>query len=100
VAHLRLEELELALPARLGRVHRDVGIAHHLLRPDLGMPADCDPDARADDDLHRLDLERLLEPLADPPGDSRDLVEILDPFEQDGEFVSCEAGERVPRPHA
>ena len=100
VAHVRLEHLKAAFPARLRRVHRDVRVAQQVFGAGVRGLAEGDPDARTRRDLHLVDLERRLQPRADPFRDRDGRPLVVEVVEQDRELVPREARERVARAHA
>ena len=101
VVHRGLEDLVAALARLLRHVHRDVGVAQELLRassPPSPVPSDDgDADARADEDLLALEVERLLQHLHDPVGDVRGPDALPAVLEQDRELVAAQPGRRVGR---
>ena len=84
----------------LGLVHGRVGVAQQLLGGDLALAAvgDRDADARAQEPLAPVELERALDLGGDAVGDPAQIGEAHDPLEQDHELVPAEAGDRVAGP--
>ena len=104
VVHLGFEDLIPVLPRFLRDVHRDVGVAEELLRSlrtDRPVRTRArDPDARPDEDLLPVELERSVQRLEDPNGDVGRTDALATVLEQDRELVATEAGRRVRRPEA
>ena len=104
VVHLGFEDLIAVLPRFLRDVHRDVGVAEELLRSlrtDRPVRTRArDPDARPDEDLLPVELERSVQRLEDPNGDVGRTDALATVLEQDRELVATEPGRRVRRAEA
>ena len=104
VVHLRFEDLIPVLPRFLRDVHRDVRVPEELLRSlrsDRPVRTRArDPDARSDEDLLPVELERRVQRLEDPVGDVGRTDALATVLEQDRELVATEAGRRVRRAEA
>ena len=95
--HRGVEHGVAALAVGLRAVHRDVGVAHHLLRRGL-RGRERDPDRGADEQLAPVDHERRLQAVQDALGDDRGLARVADVVEQERELVAGEPGDGVVRP--
>ena len=101
LVHRGLEHLVAVLAPLLGHVHRDVGVAHQRLDVvDLGVVGlrDRDPDARPDEHLLVLEVERPVERLDQPLGDVGRADRIAAVLEQHRELVAAEARRGIGRP--
>jgi hypothetical protein len=103
VAHGVVEDHVRGAPVGLGAIERGVRVAEHVGGAGVARRAQRDADARGGEDLLALERERLRELLTDPLGDEGGIAIVLEPGQQDGEFVSAEprdgagADPRVPR---
>src|SRR5215203_1952794 len=106
--HARAEHLVAVLAAPLGRVHRQVSPAQDVLGPSLvkvlvgvfDRAAIGDTYAGAREDLSSTELERRLQALQDPCGNSLGFVTSGRRLEQHGELVPEETGYRISWSHA
>ena len=97
--HLGLEQRHARLAARLGRVHRDVGVAQQVVGRVVLRSAGGDADAGAHVDFVAVDPERCAQRADDPLADGEGVFDLA-ALEQDGEFVAAQAGRQVGRAQA
>ncbi len=93
--HVGVEHLVTGLAARLGVIHRRVGVAHHLVRVVVVGRTERDADARRGEHLASADRERRAQRVLDPEGDRIRLRVVAETVEQNRELVAAEAGQRV-----
>ena len=79
----------------LGRVHRDVGVAQQLLGVGAVPRGQHDADAGLDVEDDAVDVEGLVQGLAEPLGDGLRLADAVHERQQDGELVAAEARDGV-----
>ena len=87
--HRGVEHGTRTAAARLGVVHRDVGIAQHVLGVRMGAAADRDADAGRHRDLVPVELDRRRDPRLHPLHDRPDRARF-DAMEQHRELVTAE----------
>ena len=103
--HLGLEDDGAALEL-LRRVHGDVGVPEQLLAVGAVPRGQDDADAGLDVEDHAVDVERLVQGLAQPLGDGLGLADAVHRRQHDGELVATEAADGVrvaqdgPQPRA
>jgi hypothetical protein len=98
---LALEDLVAVLPGLLRHVHGHVRVAEQLIgsAPRVGeLVGHSDADARADEDLLALEVERSLERREDPHGDVGRAKSLTAVLEEDRELVASEPCRRVRSP--
>ncbi len=93
LVHSRRVDDVLRLPAGLRAVHRDVGAPQQL----LGVATDCDADARRDEHLASVDVERRLQRGGDPLGRVECGRGGVCPLDEDRELVAAHPRDRVRR---
>lgn len=102
--HLGRVQLDAALSGRLGPVHREVGVAQQLARPQARF-GEADADGRGDADIVAADGVRLGELDPQPVGELQDLLFARVPVaaavahDERRELVAAEAGGGVALPH-
>ena len=97
LAHGGHEPLVRAAAARLGRVHRGVGVAQQV-GGRVAVLGQRDADARPERHLDAADRERRDEGRGDALGDLVGVPWVRDVLEQERELVTAEPGHRVARP--
>ena len=98
VVHGHVEDGVLGDAQALGPVHGGVGVAQHVLGPDLqGPAAQRDADRGAGEHLLPVDLERHRQLALHALGDARRIGRVLHPFHQHGELVAAQPRHRVAR---
>ena len=93
--HVRVEHFVARLAARLGVIHRGVGVAHHLVRVRVVGRTERDADAGRGEHFAAADRERRAQRLLDPEGDAVGLAVVAESVQEDRELVAAEAGEHV-----
>ncbi len=97
--HARVEHDVPSLAGGLRVVHRDVGVAQHVLGVVAGL-RERDADAGGHQQLVAVDRERLPESVGHRGGDLLRLLERRDALEQHRELVAAEPRDRVGRARA
>jgi hypothetical protein len=91
--HVLFENHVAALSAVLGPVHRDVGVPQQRVSIATAAPSvrECQPDARADDVLFVVEIERLTKLRKDVVRDQGAFARCFTPqvFQQDDKLVSA-----------
>ena len=95
VVHGRLEQLDAALAVRLGRVHREVGVAQQLVRRGGGPAARGDADAGAGVHLAARHHDRLVQRVEDPLGHLDHRLGVGSVLEEHRELVAAQPSRRV-----
>ena len=93
LVHSRRVDDVLRLPAGLRAVHRDIGAPQQL----LCVATDCDADARRDEHLASVDVERRLQRCGDPLGCVERGRGGVCPLHEDRELVATHPCDRVRR---
>ena len=92
-------ELDAVAAALLGLVHREVGVAEHLVGGEVGIV----PDRHADGDVHTqghlTDPDGLAHGLAEALGEVERGIHVGDRFGDDEELVAAEAADVVSAAH-
>ena len=96
--HRAVEDLKARAPARLGLVHRRVGVADQARGLRALGAGDRDPQRGLREVLAGGELERRLEGGDDPLGHARGRALVGNPIEQDDELVAAEPRDRVAGP--
>ena len=81
----------------LGAIHRQVGVAQHLIRVLVMRRAERDPDADAGVDVLAANAEFAQQHLVNAIGHACGVFETGHFVQQDGELVSPQPGDRIPR---
>ncbi len=95
LVHSRRVDEVLRLPAGLRAVHGDIGAPQQLLR----VAPHCDADARRDEHLASVDVERRLQRGGDPFGCVECGRDGVCPLYEDRELVTTHPRDRVRRGH-
>jgi hypothetical protein len=99
--HARIEDHTRVLPRTLRVIHGRVGLAQHVLGPDLARDrARRHPDTRADDGLATLQHQRLTQRATDAVRDSLSVGDVGDLWKQQRELVAGKPRDGVPWSHA
>ncbi len=89
------EEIDAVAPARLGLVHRGVGMAHQLVHVGRVVGEHRDADAARDVQLQRLDQARRAQRGQQPLRDLQRLAAAGHAVQQHHEFVAAEAADDI-----
>jgi hypothetical protein len=96
-AHVLVVDVGLVAAARLGAVHRGVGLAQHGLGVGVTPAGQREPDAGR----HRVrtvaDPERFAPGLTQPLGERQRVERVGEPVAQEHELVAAQSGHRVGR---
>ena len=99
-----VEDRVSALALRLGAIHRDIGIAHHLVVRLVGQRAGRDADARTGRYGNPFQVQRFGEHLLQALGEHDDLAVGAHVLDENRELVAAEPRDQVlgaqKRPHA
>jgi hypothetical protein len=98
--HAVVEDGRARLPVALGAIHGHVRVAQQSFWAILLVAAERDADADPDHDLTALERKRYAKCRADPRRRFHRLGRALDVFEQHGELVAAQAGDRIARADA
>ena len=98
--HVAGKDQVASAAARLGPVHRGVGVAQHVFRAVVSRARQRNADADAGEDLVPAHFQRRRQLLVNPLGNAGGVRFAADLIEQDGELVAAEARERVARSNA
>ena len=93
--HVGVEHLVPRLAARLGVIHRRVGVAHDLFGVGVVGQAERDADARRREHLAPADRKRRAERVLDPERDRVGLRGLDQAVEENRELVAAQPGQRV-----
>ena len=88
------------LAARLGVIHRRIGVAHHLVRVGVVSRAERDADAGRREHFAAADRKRRVQRLLNPERDAVGLAVVHETGQENGEFVTAETGKGISRPQA
>ena len=90
-----VEELHVGAPARLGQVHRRVGMLDQLARARAVLRVECDADRRRDRDRPPFGVERRLDRREQLARDVLHVAAVAGIGEQHQEFVAAEARHQI-----
>ena len=93
--HVGVEHLVTRFAARLGVVHRRVGVPHDLVGIAVLAGAEGDADARRREHLAARDHNRFAQRFLNAEGDDVCLLLVADRLQQNRELVAAEARQRV-----
>ncbi len=97
--HRRLEEGIRTTAADLGSVHRDIGVAQHVVRRAVPALGHNHADAAADRDLALIDSELRTESRRDALRQFERALRRANVVDKDGKLIAPEPRDRVFGPH-